>query len=133
MHYKFLSRTYLNKYQNREHLSNISSYLRQFAVITEDASKVTDDGTSSTAEEANISVKDCSSNSSTATNRLMIIELDKKDTLPMETSLPSPIVQLDGEAEENIARFSFESTYHDDDIRELLSEIFPESEVNLTK
>ena len=74
--------------------------------------------------------------SSTATNRL-VMELDKKETMPvhMETGLPSPIVQLDGEVDKDIdtvARFSFESTYHEDDVTELLSETFPESEVSLT-
>ena len=38
----------------------------------------------------------------------------------MGRDLPSPILQLDGEVE---------STYHQDDINELLSEIFIESEV----
>ena len=75
-------------------------------------------------------MKDLSSTSSTATDKLMILELGK-ETRSVEIGLPSPIVQLDGEAEEVMARFSFESTYHEDDITELLSEIFPESEVNL--
>ena len=101
----------------------------EVAVNTEDASKVEE--TSITAGEANNSVDDFSNTSSTATDRLMIMELNKKETRPEETGLPSPIVQLDGEADEDIARFSFESTYHEDDIKELLSEIFPESEVNL--
>ena len=47
----------------------------------------------------------------------------------MGKDLPSPILQLDGEVEEDVTKFSFESTYHPDDINELLSEIFIESEV----
>ena len=48
------------------------------------------------------------------------------------TSLSSPIAQLDGgfDSDDLLDRFSFESTYHEDDINELLSEIFLESEVN---
>jgi hypothetical protein len=92
----------------------------EVAVNIEDASKVTVEKTSITAEEANNSVNDFSNTSSKATNRLMIMELNEKETKPEETGPPSPIVPLDGEAEEDIARFSFESIYHADNIKELL-------------
>ena len=42
---------------------------------------------------------------------------------------PSPIVQLDGQGEEEVIKYSFESTYHKDDINECLSEIFNEHEI----
>ena len=51
------------------------------------------------------------------------------------TVTPDTIAQLDGVVdipEEEILRFSFESTYHDDDIKELLSEIFQQAKVNFT-
>ena len=67
--------------------------------------------------------------SSTTTNRL-ILELDKNDTVPVDTGPPSPIIQLDGEVGEDVVKFSFESTYHEDDMNELLSEIFIKSEIN---
>ena len=48
---------------------------------------------------------------------------------------PDTIAQLDGAfdiPEEEVLRFSFERTYHDDDIKELLSEIFQQAKVNFT-
>ena len=51
------------------------------------------------------------------------------------TVTPDTIAQLDGALdipEEEVLRFSFESTYHDDDIKELLSEIFQQAKVNFT-
>ena len=66
--------------------------------------------------------------SSRATNRV-VLELDKKEMGSVGQNLPSPILQLDGEVEEDVLKFSFESTYHQDDINELLSEIFIEYEV----
>ena len=48
----------------------------------------------------------------------------------MDTGPPSPIIQLDGEVGEDVVKFSFESTYHEDDMNELLSEIFIKSEIN---
>lgn len=67
--------------------------------------------------------------SNAATNRL-IMKLDKKETLPVVMGPPSPIVQLDGQGEEEVIKYSFESTYHEDDINECLSEIFNEHEIN---
>jgi hypothetical protein len=60
----------------------------EVAVNTEDASKVTVEEISITAEEANNSVDDFSNTSSTATDRLRIMELNKKETRPEETGLP---------------------------------------------
>ena len=60
--------------------------------------------------------------SNASTNRL-IMKLDKKETVPVVMGLPSSIVQLSGEGEEELVKYSFESTYHEDDIHELLSEI----------
>ena len=68
--------------------------------------------------------------SNAATNRL-IMKLDKKETLPVVMGLPSPMVQLDGQGEEEVIKYSFESTYHADDINECPSEIFNEPEINL--
>ena len=67
---------------------------------------------------------------SNATTNRLIIKLDKKETVPVDTGPPSPIIQLDGEVGEDVVKFSFESTYHEDDINELLSEIFIKSEIN---
>ena len=50
----------------------------------------------------------------------------------MGTGQPSPILQLDGEVQVEVVKFSFKSTYHMDDINEPLSETFLESEVNFT-
>ena len=72
--------------------------------------------------------------SSSSSASRVVIELTKKEgEVGAGLSCPvSPIVQLDGidEFEENVNKFSFESTFHEDDITELLSEIFPE--VNIT-
>jgi hypothetical protein len=72
---------------------------------------------------------DADTASSETTNRL-IMELDKKETVPVDTGPPSPIIQLDGEVGEDVIKYFFESTYHEDDINELLSEIFIKSEIN---
>ena len=50
----------------------------------------------------------------------------------MATGLPSPIMQVDGETEECVAKFSFESSYHEDDVMYTLEDIFLEPEVDLT-
>ena len=64
-----------------------------------------------------------------ATNKL-IMELDKKEKVPVGTGPPSPIVRLDWVVKEDVVNFSFESTYHLNDINELMSELFIESEIN---
>jgi hypothetical protein len=69
--------------------------------------------------------------SSSTTNRL-VLELAKKEDRPVGNGLTSPILQVDGGIEEDIAVYSFESNYHEDDIMDTLGEIFPASEVNLT-
>ena len=62
----------------------------------------------------------------------LVLELHKNEISPVGTGPTSHILHLDGEAQEEVVKFSFESTYHIDDINELLIEIFLESEVNLT-
>ena len=47
--------------------------------------------------------------SNASTNRL-IMKLDKKETVPVVMGLPSSIVQLSGEGEEELVKYSFEST-----------------------
>ena len=51
--------------------------------------------------------------SSTATNKL-VLELHKNEISPVGTGPPSPILQLDGEVQEEVVKFSFKSTYHMD-------------------
>jgi hypothetical protein len=64
----------------------------------------------------------------------LVLELAKKEDKPVTgTGLISPILQVDGEIEEEMAKYSFESSYHDDDIMELLEEIFLAPEVILAE
>ena len=64
---------------------------------------------------------------SSATTNMLIMELDKKETVTVDTGPPSPIIQLDGEVGEDVVKFSFGSNYHEDDINELLTEMFNKS------
>ena len=66
--------------------------------------------------------------SSSSTSNKLVLELAKQDIRPVGTGLPSPILQVDGEKEEETTKYSFESSYHEEDMRE----IFPPSEVKLT-
>jgi hypothetical protein len=68
--------------------------------------------------------------SSSSTNRL-ILELAKQDK-PVDTGLPSPILQVDGLMESESVKYSFESTYHEDDVTYTLEELFPATEIKLT-
>ena len=52
----------------------------------------------------------------------LIIELDTKR---VGTSLPSPMVQLDGPMEEGKVKYTFLSDYAEEDIKYTLEEIFP--------
>ena len=69
---------------------------------------------------------------------ILVLELPKKEMVVdtgTGTSSSSPIAQLDGGFDSDdqvLDRYSFESTYHEDDINELLSELFLESDVNFT-
>ena len=60
-----------------------------------------------------------------------VLELSKKEDI-VATGLPSHILQVDGETEEDEAKFFFESSYHEDDVMDTLEDIFLESEVDLT-
>ena len=70
--------------------------------------------------------------SSSSTSNQLVLELAKQDIRPVGTGLPSPILQVDGEMEEETTEYSFESSYHEEDILYTLREIFPPSEVKLT-
>ena len=129
------SPSYLRRQERRREAAQAAQAAQAAEVDSSSpASKVSgekpgDDKTAAEAETVEkVTVEDTCN---TATNRL-VMELDKKETRPVETGLPSPMIQLDGDAEEDIARFAFESTYHEDDVNELLSEIFPESDVKLS-
>ena len=80
------------------------------------------------SQAAGITSSNCNSNR-------LVLELAKKEDRPATgtgLSVSSPILQVDGEIEEEITKYSFESSYHDDDIMEALEEIFLATEVNLT-
>ena len=68
---------------------------------------------------------------SNTTNRLVLDLAKKKDT-SVGTGPPSPILQVDGEIDDDVIKFSFESLYHEDDVMYTLEDIFLESEVDLT-
>ena len=70
--------------------------------------------------------------SSSSTSNKLVLELAKQDIRPVGTGLPSPILQVDGEIEEETTKYSFESLYHEEDILYTLREIFAPSEVKLT-
>jgi hypothetical protein len=70
--------------------------------------------------------------SSSNTSNKLVLELAMHDIRPVGTGLPSPILQVDGEIEEETSKYSFESSYHEEDILYTLREIFPPSEVKLT-
>jgi hypothetical protein len=60
----------------------------------------------------------------------LIIELDtKRDQV---TSLPSPMVQLDGPMEEGKVKYTFLSDYAEEDIKYTLEEIFPKKNALLS-
>ena len=59
-----------------------------------------------------------------ATSKQLIIELDTKRDQVVGTSLPSPMVQLDGPMEEGKVKYTFLSDYAEEDIKYTLDEIF---------
>ena len=63
-------------------------------------------------------------------NRL-VLELIKVKDGPVGTSIPSPILQLDGSVDVGKLKYTFVSNYHEDDILFTLDEIFPEKSVIL--
>jgi hypothetical protein len=73
-----------------------------------------------------------SSTSSSSTSNQLVLELAKQDIRLVGTGLPSPNLQVDGEMEEETTEYSFESSYHEEDILYTLREISPPSEVKLT-
>ena len=69
---------------------------------------------------------------SSCTSNKLVLDLAKQDSKAVGTGLPSPILQVDGESEEEPAKYSFQSSYHEEDVMYTLREIFPPSEVKLT-
>ena len=67
--------------------------------------------------------------SSSTTNKL-VLELVKQKEEPPPASPNIP--QVDGVVEEDRARYSFESSYHPDDVMDTLKEIFDANGVNFT-
>ena len=66
------------------------------------------------------------------TSNKLVLDLAKQDMGPVGTDLPSPILQVEGETGEETAKYSFDRSYHEEDIMYTLREIFPPSEVKLT-
>ena len=67
-----------------------------------------------------------------AAGKQLIIELDTKRDQVVGTSLPSPMVQLDGPMEEGKVRYTFSSDYAEEDIKYTLDEIFPKKNAFLS-
>ena len=62
----------------------------------------------------------------------LLLELSRMEDKSLGTSLPSPILQVDGgQAVDETSKYTFGSDYHDDDIKYTLEEIFPDKHVNL--
>ena len=62
----------------------------------------------------------------------LLLELSRMDDKSLGTSLPSPILQVDGgQAVDETPKYTFVSDYHEDDIKYTLDEIFPDNHVNL--
>ena len=66
------------------------------------------------------------------TNNRLVLDLAKGESRPVGAGPMSPILQLDGEAEEDRAKYSFVSMYAEEDIMYTLGEIFPKTEVRCT-
>ena len=66
------------------------------------------------------------------TRKQLIIELDTKRDQVVGTSLPSPMVQLDGPMEKGKVRYTFSSDYAEEDIKYTLDEIFPKKNAFLS-
>ena len=66
-----------------------------------------------------------------STNNKLVLVLAKEK--PVETGLDSPVIpQVDGVVEEDRTRYSFESSYHVDDVMDTLKELFDPKEVTVT-
>ena len=62
----------------------------------------------------------------------LLLKLSRMEDKSLGTSLPSPILQVDGgQAVDETSKYTFVSDYHEDDIEYTLEEIFPDSYVNL--
>ena len=65
------------------------------------------------------------------TDNRLILELDKVEDRTQSSPL-SPILQVDGAAEQEKAKYSFVSMYAEEDIMYTIEEIFPRTEVKCT-
>ena len=66
-----------------------------------------------------------------STDNRLILKLDKVDDKTQSSPL-SPILQVDGAAEQEKAKYSFVSMYVEEDIMYTIEEIFPRTEVKCT-
>ena len=64
---------------------------------------------------------------------MLLLELSRMEDKPLETSLPSHILQVDGEqaVDEAQIKYTFVSDYHEDDIQYTFDEIFPDNKIKI--